>query len=103
MKWSRNCDGAVRQPCLGYESRGSRSCGRLKERGMLSVRLLTVLCLASSVACASAEGTFLGSLTRAEAPSPIERDTRATSGATVDVPESVSPQAALSSAITLYE
>jgi hypothetical protein len=71
---------------------------------MLSVRLLALLCLASSVACTSAEGTFVSSLTRAEVPSPVEPVTRSKLGATTELPAfSVSPQTALSRAIALYE
>jgi hypothetical protein len=70
---------------------------------MFSVRLLTLLCLASSVACTSAERTLVGSLARAEVPSRIEPVTRSTLGMTIDLPEPVSPQAALSSAIALYD
>lgn len=70
---------------------------------MLSARLLTMLCLASSVACTSAEGPFVASLARAGVPSRIEPVRRATLGATINLPEPVSPQAALSSAVALYE
>jgi hypothetical protein len=103
MKLCRNSDGAMRQPCLGYESSGSHCRGWLKENGMFAVRLVAVLCLAGSVACTSAEATLVGSLARAEVPSRIEPVTRAPLTATIELPEPVSPQAAFSSAIALYD